>query len=119
MPIARRFKRMSAALFDKAYQCCERRAPLSSVKTPVGPQGVDNSRAGYSFAVKPVARRLVGAGGWAATGVSDAVANDATRNSVDASVMPTVIRGNTNAPVIAVAERAADLMRRSVEAQKR
>jgi choline dehydrogenase len=35
---------------------------------------------------------------------------------VDASVMPTAIRGNTNAPVIAIAERAADLMRRSVEA---
>ena len=30
---------------------------------------------------------------------------------VDASVFPTVPRGNTNAPVIAVAERAADLIR--------
>jgi choline dehydrogenase len=33
---------------------------------------------------------------------------------VDASVMPTVPRGNTNAPVMALAERAADLIRGEV-----
>ena len=58
--------------------------------------------------------------GTCAMGVSDASVVDLecrvrgvdALRVVDASVMPTVPRGNTNAPTIAIAEKAADLILR-------
>ncbi|MFL5893599.1 MAG: GMC family oxidoreductase [Thermoleophilaceae bacterium] len=59
----------------------------------------------------PVGTCAMGAGADAVVDLQLRVRGVEALRVVDASVMPTVPRGNTNAPTIAIAERAADLIR--------
>jgi len=59
----------------------------------------------------PVGTAAMGVGEQAVVDLDLRVRGIAGLRVVDASVMPEVPRGNTNAPTIAVAERAADLIR--------
>jgi choline dehydrogenase len=68
-------------------------------------------RAGTETLYHPVGTCAIGSSETAVVDPELRVHGVAGLRVVDASVMPTVPRGNTNAPVIAVAERAADLIR--------
>ncbi|HTY73050.1 MAG TPA: GMC family oxidoreductase N-terminal domain-containing protein [Actinomycetes bacterium] len=83
------------------------------------PGGEAEDEGAVAAAVRQFAQTLYHPVGTCAMGAGrDAVVDPSCRvrgldglRVVDASVMPTVPRGNTNAPTIAVAERAADLIR--------
>jgi len=66
----------------------------------------------------PVGTCAMGTGPQAVTDPSLRVHGMANLRVVDASIMPTIISGNTNAPTIMIAEKAADLMKLDRKALK-
>jgi choline dehydrogenase-like flavoprotein len=96
-----------------------RTAPLSDFNREpfLAPEGdsdaqiEDYVRANCQTLYHPVGTCAMGAGEEAVVDAELRVRGLDGLRVVDASVMPTLTRGNTNAPVIAIAEKAADLIR--------
>ncbi len=99
-----------------------RQDPVSRhCNTPLGVPAADDDESIRAFVRRstqtlyhPVGTCRMGAGPDAVVDAELRVHGTEALRVVDCSVMPTVPRGNTNAPVIALAERAADLIRGKV-----
>ena len=75
------------------------------------PEAIDGFiRAAIQTGMHPTSTCAMGPGGEAVTDAALKVHGMAGLRVVDASVMPRVVSGNTNAPVIMIAEKAADLI---------
>ena len=75
------------------------------------PDAIDGFiRAAIQTAMHPTSTCAMGLGGEAVTDAKLRVHGISGLRVVDASVMPRVVSGNTNAPVIMIAEKAADLI---------
>ena len=120
-------ERRYAAPVEGSIRTCRRPTTgISPVLAPISdksgdPEGVDDDEQIRDWVRATVGSMFHPTGTCAMGGAAGAVCDPELRvrgveglRVVDASVMPTVPRGNTNAPVIALAERAADLIRGEV-----
>jgi choline dehydrogenase len=93
-------------------------APLHSVETEPGPQAVsdqeiiDSLRNNVNSACHPVGTCKMGHDAMAVVDEQLRVHGVTGLRVIDASIMPTIVNANTNAPVIMIAEKMADLLLR-------
>jgi choline dehydrogenase len=107
---------LARPVIDPAY--LERESDLDLLAGEAAPDGQADGERLRSWIRQSLATAFHPTSTCAMGGDGDAVCDPELRvrgvdglRVVDASVMPAIPRGNTNAPVIAIAERAADLIR--------
>ncbi len=105
-----------AVLADAAFGAVAGPEVLPGPEVRTDDQLRDAVRAGIETLYHPVSSCRMGTDDLAVVDTELRVHGVDGLRVVDASVMPTLVRGNTNAPTIMIAERAADLIRGRVAA---